>query len=135
MPADSNDPRRLRVASVQMESLPADKKANFQKIEDFVTKAAAQGVRMILFPECCITGYWFIRNLTVEQLAALAEPVPDGPGTRHLVELARRHKLTIGAGLVEAAGDGMFHNTYVVALPDGTTHRHRKLHAFEHTSI
>jgi len=57
-----------------MESLPADKKANLQKIEDFVTKAAAQGVRMILFPECCITGYWFIRNLTVEQLAALAEP-------------------------------------------------------------
>jgi predicted amidohydrolase len=73
--------------------------------------------------------------LTVEQLAALAEPVPDGPSTRRLVELARRHKLTIGAGLVEAAGESVFHNTYVIALPDCTTHRHRKLHAFEHTSI
>jgi len=80
-------------------------------------------------------GYWFIRNLTVEQLAALAERVPDGPSTRRLVELGAAAQITIGAGLVRPRGDGMFHNTYVVALPDGTTHRHRKLHAFEHTSI
>ncbi len=135
MPTLAKTPRRLRAASVQMESAPADQQSNFQKIEAFVEMAAAQAVRLILFPECCLTGYWFIRNLTVEQLAALAEPVPDGPSTRRLVELARRHQLTIGAGLVEAAGDGVFHNTYVIVLPDGTTHRHRKLHAFEHTSI
>jgi predicted amidohydrolase len=36
---------------------------------------------------------------------------------------------------VEAAGHGVFHNSYVVALPDGAVHRHRKLHAFEHTAI
>jgi predicted amidohydrolase len=118
-----------------MESRPGDKAANFQKLDQFVETAAAQGVRLILFPECCITGYWFIRNLTLEQLAALAEPVPQGPSTRRLVELAQRHDVTVGAGWVEAASDGVFHNTYVVALPDGTSHRHRKLHAFEHTAI
>src|SRR5262245_60465539 len=125
MPADSTEPRRLRVASVQMESLPGDKKANFRKIESFVEKAAAQRVRLILFPECCVTGYWFIRNLTSDQLGALAEEVPDGPSTRRLVELAARHNVVVGAGLVEAAGEGVFHNSYVVALPDGTTHCHR----------
>ena len=66
MPADPNNPRRLRAASIQMESHPADKKSNFRKLEAFVEKAAAQEVRLILFPECCLTGYWFIRNLTVE---------------------------------------------------------------------
>src|SRR5262245_17301908 len=130
MASNPQDQRRLRVASVQMEGLPDNKKTNFQKIEHFVEKAAVQGARLVLFPECCVTGYWFIRNLTVEQLAALAEPVPDGPSTRRLVELARRHNMTIGAGLVEAAGGGVFYNTFVVALSDGTTHRHRKLHAF-----
>ena len=65
--------RSLRVASVQFESKPADKDANFKKIEHFVERASAQGVRLIVFPECCITGYWFIRNLSVEKLAALAE--------------------------------------------------------------
>ncbi len=53
----------LRAAAVQFESLPGDKNANFLKIEAFVGQAAAQGVRLIIFPECCITGCWFIRNL------------------------------------------------------------------------
>jgi N-carbamoylputrescine amidase len=129
------DPRMLRVAAVQMESLPGDKDANFRKVENFIGQAAAQGVRLIVFPECCLTGYWFIRNLDLKQLAALAEPIPDGPSTQRLRELARRHGLTLGAGLVEAAGVGIFHNSYVVAKPDGTVHCHRKLHAFEHTAI
>ena len=131
MPTDS---RTLRVASVQCESKPADQEANFLKIERFVKDAIAQGVRLIVFPECCITGYWFIRNLSVEALTALAEPVPDGPSTQRLIALAREHRVSIGAGLVEAA-EGAFFNTYVVALPDGSIHRHRKLHAFEHAAI
>lgn len=120
-----NDSRTLRAASMQFESLPGDKDANFRKLEAFTEQAAAQGVRLIVFPECCITGYWFIRNLTVAQLAALAEPIPDGPSTRRLIALARKHRITIGAGLVEATGGGVFHNSYIVALPDGTVHRHR----------
>jgi predicted amidohydrolase len=36
---------------------------------------------------------------------------------------------------VEAAADGVFHNTYVVAMPDGRLVRHRKLHAFEHAAM
>ena len=87
------------------------------------------------FPECCLTGYWFLRKLTVPQLQALAEPVPDGPSCRRLLELAMRLGITVGAGLVESAGDGVFYNTYVVAMPDGRIVRHRKLHAFEHPAV
>src|SRR4051794_16301296 len=120
----------LRAAAVQFESSPGDKQANFQKVEAFAQQAAAGNVELIVFPECCITGYWFIRNLSVEQLRKLAEPIPNGPSTRRLVEVARRHRITIGAGLVEAGGSDVFFNSYVVALPDGTVHRHRKLQAF-----
>src|SRR6266850_4120155 len=111
--------RHLRVASVQFESKPADKEANFQKVERFTEQAVAQDVRLIVFPECCVTGYWFIRNLSVAELAALAEPIPGGPSTRRLIALARKHGISVGAGLVEDGGDGVFHNSYVVALPDG----------------
>jgi predicted amidohydrolase len=135
MPSNSADIRRLRVASVQFESARADKEINFGKIEAFTAQAARAGAKLVVFPECCITGYWFIRHLSVAELAALAEPYPDGPSTRWLVELARRYDVTIGAGFVEAAGNDVFHNSYVVALPDGTTHRHRKLHAFEHDHV
>ena len=91
----------LRVASVQMESTASDKAANFAKIEQFATEAAARGARLVVFPECCITGYWFIRNLSTEQLAAVAEPVPAGPSAQRLIALAQRLGLSIGAGLVE----------------------------------
>ncbi|MCX6950957.1 MAG: nitrilase family protein [Verrucomicrobia bacterium] len=127
--------RPLRVASVQFESLPADKEANFCKVEAFTAEAAAQGVRLVVFPECCISGYWFVRNLTVPQLAALSEPIPAGPSTQRLIALARRHDVTVGAGWFEAGERGEFYNSYVVALPDGTVHCHRKLHAFEHDAM
>jgi predicted amidohydrolase len=131
----SGNKRSLRSAAVQFESRQADKDANFKKMEHFIASAAVQGVRLIVFPECCITGYWFIRNLTVRELAAIAEPIPDGPSTQRLIALARKHGISIGAGLVENGRRGLFHNSYVVALPDGTFHRHRKLHAFEHDAI
>src|SRR5688500_3788685 len=118
----SSSSRPLRVASVQFESAPADKEANFRKIEAFATQAAAQGVRLVVFPECCISGYWFIRNLPVDQLAALAEPIPSGPSTQRLRALAQQHNITVGAGWLEAGEAGVFHNSYVVALPDGTVH-------------
>jgi predicted amidohydrolase len=132
---DHHDTRTLRVAAVQFESLPGNKIANFQTIEAFAKQAAAQGVRLLVFPECCITGYWFIRKLSLEQLAALAEPIPDGPSTCRLSALAREVGITIGAGLVEADGPDDFYNSYVVASPDGTVHRHRKIQAFEHRAI
>ncbi len=122
--------RNIRVASVQFEHIAGDKQANLTKIESFVKKAAEQGVELITFPECCITGYLFLRQLTREQLQALAEPVFDGPSSQTLMALARQHNMTIGAGLVEAADDGKMYNTYVVAMPDGQFQRHRKIHCF-----
>jgi predicted amidohydrolase len=127
--------RDVRAASVQMESAPGDKEANFAKVEQLTREAAGRGAAMVLFPECCLTGYWFLRRLTVPQLQDLAEPVPEGPSATRLLDLATKRGVTVGAGLVEAAGGDVFHNTYVVAMPDGRLVRHRKLHAFEHPAI
>ncbi|MFQ6096545.1 MAG: nitrilase-related carbon-nitrogen hydrolase [Armatimonadota bacterium] len=120
----------IRVASVQFEHAPADKRANFARIREFVEEAARRGVRIIAFPECCITGYWHLRRLSRDKLARLAEPVFDGESSQALAALARDHDMTIGAGLVEVARDGAMYNTYVVAMPDGAMQRHRKIHCF-----
>lgn len=130
--ADSSSSQSLRVASVQFESTAGDKEANFRKIEAFTAAAVVKGAQLVIFPEGCVSGYWFVRNLPASDLAALSEPIPSGPSTQRLISLARRHGISIGAGWFEIGGDGEFYNSYVVALPDGTFHCHRKLHAFEH---
>jgi predicted amidohydrolase len=120
----------LRVAAVQFEHAPSDKSANLAVIERFTAQAAARSAALVLFPECCITGYWHLRKLSRDELAELAEPVPAGPSSRRLIELAGDHKLTVGAGLIERADDGRMFNSFVVAMPDGGTVCHRKIHAF-----
>ena len=122
--------RDIRVASVQFEHAAGDKQANLDKIRSFVEKAARQHVEMLALPECCITGYWHLRRRSRQELAALAEPVDNGPSSQTLVSLAQEYQMTIGAGLVEIAADGTLYNTYVVAMPNGECRRHRKLHCF-----
>jgi predicted amidohydrolase len=122
--------RDIRVATVQFQHAPGDKSYNLARIRDFVTEAARARAEIIAFPEMCITGYWHTRNLSREEFAALAEPVPDGPSSRALLELSREHGMTIGAGLVERGEDGKLYNAYLVAMPDGRWALHRKLHVF-----
>jgi len=122
--------RSVRVASVQFEHAPGDKQANLKKVMHFVDEAARLGVEIIAFPECCITGYWFLRHLSHRELSELAEPVSEGPSSKVLMSLAKRHGMTVGAGLVEIAENGALYNTYVVAMPNGEFQRHRKLHCF-----
>jgi predicted amidohydrolase len=125
----------MRVASVQFEAISGDQCANFAKIRAFSAQAEAEEADLVVFPECSITGYWFLRRLSDQEITRLAEPVPDGPSVRELVALSAEHNLTIGAGLVELGDDGALYNTYVLAMPDGRTVRHRKLHAFEHPLV
>jgi predicted amidohydrolase len=122
--------RNIRVATVQFESRPGDKAANLATIRRFAAQAAASGAEILVTPECSITGYWFLRHLNREAFAALAEPVFDGPSSCELMAMSREFGITIGAGLIERGSDGRFYKPYVVAMPDGTAQRHRKLHAF-----
>jgi len=121
---------RIRAAAVQFQHFPGDKRQNLQLVTEFVRKAAAQGVRLITFPECCLSGYWHLRKLSRAELEALAEPIPDGECTQELLRLASEHNITIGAGLVEKAPGGELYNSYVVASPDGRHACHRKIHCF-----
>src|SRR2546429_5051785 len=102
--------RDIRVATVQFQHAAGDKAYNFGRIRHFVTEAARARVEMIAFPEMCLTRYWHVRKLARAAFEALAEPVPDGPCTRDLLDLSREHGMTIGAGLLERAPDGGVYN-------------------------
>lgn len=50
-------------------------------------QAAEQGVELIAFSECCISGYWHLHKLSQGQMLDLAETVPTGPSIERLREL------------------------------------------------
>lgn len=127
--------RDITVSAVQFGHAAGNKQASLEKIQRFVLRASRQDVEIVVFPECCITGYWFLRKLASAELRALAEPVPNGPSSPALLSMARESGMTIGAGLVEIDAQGELHNTYLVAMPDGQWQLHRKIHAFEHQEI
>jgi len=120
----------IRTASVQFNHKAGDLAYNFSKIENFCQQAAEKGVRLIVFPEMCITGYWHVRKLDRPAVMDLSEPVPDGPSTRRLCQLAEKYNIIIGAGLIERTADDLLYNSYVVCDIDGAVHVHRKIHCF-----
>jgi predicted amidohydrolase len=122
--------KKVRAASVQLEHAAGDKAANMGKIDQFIDKAVNRKVQLLVFPECCITGYWFLRKLSRKELVDLAEPVFDGPSTQALKKRSRETGIVLGAGFVEIDEKGALFNSYVVAHPDGKAYRHRKLHCF-----
>src|SRR5919112_6115691 len=109
----------IRCGTVQFHHRANDKDYNLSVVKKFCQEAAERQVKILAFPEMCLTGYWHVRNLTRDQLEALAEPVPAGPSTQTLMALSAQHDMAIGAGLIERADDGRLFNTYVVCLPDG----------------
>lgn len=127
--------RDIRVGSVQFQHRANDKRYNFSQVGKFVADAKLAGVKILAFPEMCLTGYWHVVNMGEDQLRALAEPVEAGDMVSRLRRLAQDNDMLIGAGLLELAPDGRLFNTYVACLPDGGVQAHRKIHAFEHEAI
>ena len=120
----------LRAAAVQFNHRPGDKDANLAIVRAFAQRAQEAGVDVLVFPEMCITGYWHVRDLSRDEVDALAEPVPGGPSSQVLLSLSQETGMTIGAGLIERDADGRLFNSYIVAMPDGSHACHRKIHCF-----
>ena len=121
--------RDIRIAAAQFEPRDADKEYNFGRIEDLAKRAVDQGAEIVSLHECCIPGYSFLQELSRDEIEALAEPVPGGPSTQRMIELAKQLNVALLAGLIESA-DGKLYNTYLAVTPQGFVAKHRKLHAF-----
>lgn len=121
--------RKIRIAAAQFEARDADKAYNLERIESLAADAATQRAELICLHECSIPGYTFLENLGREEIAALAEPVPQGPSTAKLIDIARKTGIALGAGLIESDDDRLY-NTYMVVSPEGFVAKHRKIHAF-----
>ncbi|MGE3780445.1 MAG: nitrilase-related carbon-nitrogen hydrolase, partial [Pirellulaceae bacterium] len=89
----------------------------------FLGVAAAAVYGLVVFPECCVTGYCFDSK---DEAWPFAETVP-GPACDRLTAACRRHACFTVVGLLEKDGERLF-NTAVLIGPDGVAGKYRKVH-------
>jgi predicted amidohydrolase len=111
----------MRVAAVSMNGFLGEPERVLNGIASWCERAAAEKADLVLFPELVVHGH------CTPNTWDLAEPVPDGPSVRRLVQLARHHRLFLCAGLSEKERD-IVYNTQVLVGPDGFVGKQRKLH-------
>lgn len=113
----------MKIAAVQMDVTLFDKQANLAKILDSASAAARNGAKIVIFPECALTGYCFD---SLDEARPVAEPVP-GPSTEAIARLARQLDCTVIVGMLEGHGEKIY-NAAAVIGPGGITGTFRKIH-------
>jgi predicted amidohydrolase len=121
----------INVACIQFEPAIGEVGANLTAMEKLIRRAHAYGASIIVLPELADTGYVFN---TVAELATLARPIPAGPSTQWLCQLAQELALYIVCGLAERDGDSFF-NSAVLCGPKGFIGKYRKLHLWNRENL
>ena len=122
----------MRFAVVQHDIVWEDRAANFARLAPQVARAAGAGAEFVLLSETFSTGF--------SMTPGIGEP-EGGPSARFLLEQAAEHGVWVAGSCPEVAPDAggvggddaeLPYNSFVLAGPDGTVHRYRKLHPFTH---
>jgi predicted amidohydrolase len=112
----------MRIAAVQHDIVWEDRDANFERLAPQVARAVGAGAELVLLTETFSTGF--------SMTPGIGEP-EDGPSARFLAASAAEHGVWVAGTCPEIAeGEELPYNCFVLAGPDGTTHRYRKLHPF-----
>ncbi len=114
---------KFKVAAVQMNALKGDLKHNLEVHRRIVTEAAADGCRLVMFPELSITAHY-----GDESVVSLAEEAAHGTIHEAMWELAKKLSIHVAYGFCEIA-HGTYYNSHAIMSPRGLVGVQRKVHA------
>jgi 5-aminopentanamidase len=113
----------MRVAGAQMDPKLGNLEANRARIIEMLQQAAGAGARLVVFPECALTGYGFASK---EEALSHAQSIP-GPGLDPIVAACARLRTYVIFGLLERDGSRLF-NACALVGPAGLVASYRKIH-------
>ena len=113
----------IKIAAVQMAPKLMGNEANLKAMLSAVREVAVNQAKLVVFPECGLTGYMFRSR---EEALPFAETLP-GPSTEELNSLCRELGVYVIFGLLEREGDRLF-NAAALVGPQGFIAGYRKNH-------
>lgn len=117
-------PRSIRAAAVQMRSV-RNIEANLKTIATHLERCAREGVRVVVFPECALTGYFdaaYMKGITAQQIDTALERVAD---------LCRSNKIYAVLGSPYLQGDKLYNSAFVINPEGKILERYDKIHLAE----
>ncbi len=109
------------------EKLEIIREANIHKHLEIIEQAGRAGVQILCMQEI-FTGPYFCAEQTTRWYDA-TEAIPDGPTTKLMQEMAKKHEMVIIVPLYEVDGTGVYYNTAGVIDADGSyLGKYRKNH-------
>ena len=109
------------------EPLKKIREANIEKHMKFLDQAGKQGVQIVCMQEI-FTGPYFCAEQNTRWYDA-TEKIPDGPTTRLMQEVAKKHSMVVISPIYEEDETGVYYNTAAVIDADGTyLGKYRKSH-------
>ena len=116
-------PERFKIAVAQIDPKIGDIAHNRERIAHFLGEAAREGAKLVVFPECALSGYVFG---SAEEAMPFTETVP-GETTAMICELCRKLDIYAVVGLLERE-ESKIYNSAFVAGPQGLVANYRKCH-------
>lgn len=105
--------KELTIAAVQIANRLGSVRENTANMLEWVTRAASEDVRLVVFPECSLTGY------SIDRASEIAI-YPDEESILLLEHAAIQHGVAVGYGFIERRDStAPPFNTYAVVSADG----------------
>jgi len=127
-------PTTITIGCGNFEAVARDKSATLEKMERFVTEAAARGCDLVIFPELALNTWGECTECADAHAPCdwhrTQAEVADGPSCRAVVDMAAEHGVHVIYGFEETGDPGTdaIHNSANVVAPDGLVGTYRKLH-------
>jgi predicted amidohydrolase len=115
--------KALKLAVVQFTPQFGEKQKNIARMQELVATVTAD---IIVFPELCTTGYFFLSRDEVAQAAETA----DGESCGFFCEMAREKNAAVVAGFAERHGDNLYNSCLVAVAEKEAPSIYRKTHLF-----
>ncbi len=116
----------VRAAIVQT-TWTGDKESMVEKNVKYARDAAEQGAQVLCFQEIFNAPYFCQVQDDVHKDSA--EPIPDGPTTQRMIELAKETGMVLVVPIYEKEDEGFLYNSAAVVDADGTyLGKYRKTH-------